>query len=97
MVEWNEDEGRWFVGGRGVYAGSSMEMQGVVVVGYDDDGEPETEPGEWFEVVIESREGGRVLDAYAQVHGVRFCARSVAGFEGDEPFASYGLRWPGSS
>lgn len=66
MVEWNEDEGRWFVEGRGVYAGSSMEMQGVVLV-EDEEGDPQTEPGKWFEVVIESRDGGRVLDAYGQV------------------------------
>lgn len=95
MVEWNEDEGRWFVDGRGVYAGSSMEMQGVVVVGEDENGTPRTGPGEWFDIVIESRDRGRVLDAYARVHGVRFCARSVAVFDGDEPFVAYELRWPG--
>ncbi len=85
MVEWNE-EGRWVVDGRGVHAGASMQMQGVVVVGHDENGELLTEPGEWFPVVIESRDGGRVLDAYAQVHGVRFCARAVAGFDGTDPF-----------
>lgn len=54
---WNEEQGRWFVDGSQVHPRAVVEMQGRVVIGTDDDGEPLTEPGEWFEVGGESREG----------------------------------------
>ena len=69
-TRWDETQRRWLVDGEAVHAGAAMEMQGRVPVGHDDDGDPRTEPGEWFTVRIESRDGGRVLDAYAEVHGV---------------------------
>lgn len=93
-TRWDEARGRWTVDGEAVHAGAALEMRGVVVVGYDDDGEDRIEPGEWFPVRIESRDAGRVLDAYAEVHGVTFCRRAVAGFDGEEPFVAYRLRWP---
>jgi hypothetical protein len=93
-ARWDDTERPWHVDDKPVYAGSSLELQGVVVVGHDDNDEPQTGPGEWFPVRIESRDGGRVLDAYTELHGVTFCARSIAGFDGDEPFAAFGLRWP---
>ena len=93
-TRWDDTQRRWFVDGKAVHAGAALEMQGRVVVGHDDDGEPRTEPGEWFTVRIESRDGGRVLDGYAELHGVTFCARAVAGFDGDGSFAVFGLRWP---
>ena len=96
-TRWDDAQRRWFVDGQAVHAGAILEMQGRVVVGHDENEESRMGPGEWFTVRIESRDGGRVLDAYAELHGVTFCARAVAGFDGDEPFATFGLRWSGTT
>ncbi|MGH1349022.1 MAG: hypothetical protein ACRBN8_46245 [Nannocystales bacterium] len=93
-TRWDDTRRRWFVDGEPVHAGAALELRGVVVAGYDDNDEPRMGPGEWFTVRIESRDGGRVLDAYSEIHGVTFCARAVAGFDGDEPFSTHALRWP---
>ncbi len=94
-TRWDEAARRWCVDGQPVHAGDAMEMQGVVIE-YDE-GEETSRPGEWFAVAIESRDGGRVLDAYKTIHGVTFCSTMVAGFDDEgEPFSVYPLRWPGS-
>lgn len=91
-TDWNAREGRWFVDGEPVHAGNGLEMQGCTY--RYDDGQEIVEPGEWFEVRLESRDVGRQLDAYVVVHGVTFCHRSVCGFADGEPYAARPLRWP---
>jgi len=93
--EWNREQRRWFVDGRPVHADDDMEMQGVEIVGFGDDGEPIIRPAEWFPVWIALRFGGTVLDVLGLFHGRVFCARSMASvIDGIVSSRDCELRWP---
>lgn len=57
---WQDD--RWHLDGRGIHAGTTMELRGP-----DD--------GVWFAVRIESSNRGKTLIAFHSVHGIQFTYR----------------------
>lgn len=62
-------DGRWQCEGRGIHAGSPLQIRAT-------DG-----PGEWLDVRIESTDGGRVLLAFCEVQGLMFSIRVGPGHE----------------